>query len=83
MKEDAEPLVHQGIEMLPITVRVTEPRMHRVVCPCCPTSTCAMVPVDGERSRYGPRFSALVGLLGSAFPLSFANTQALPHVPRQ
>ena len=26
---------------------------------------------------YGPRLSALVGLLGSAFPLSFSKTQAL------
>jgi hypothetical protein len=30
-----------------------------------------------EASRYGPRLSALVGLLGSAFPLSFSKTQAL------
>lgn len=30
-----------------------------------------------EPSRYGPRLSALVGLLGSAFPLSFSKTQAL------
>ena len=28
-------------------------------------------------SHYGPRLSALVGLLGSAFPLSFSKTQAL------
>jgi hypothetical protein len=30
-----------------------------------------------EASYYGPRLSALVGLLGSAFPLSFSKTQAL------
>ena len=41
-----------------------------------------LVPLDGqeadvEPSRYGPRLSALVGLLGSAFPLSFGKTQAL------
>jgi hypothetical protein len=30
-----------------------------------------------EASHYGPRLSALVGLLGSAFPLSFSKTQAL------
>jgi len=30
-----------------------------------------------ELSRYGPRLSALVGLLGSVFPLSFSKTQAL------
>jgi transposase len=33
--------------------------------------------MDVEPSRYGPRLSALVGLLGSAFPLSFSKTQAL------
>jgi hypothetical protein len=32
-----------------------------------------------EPSPYGPRLSALVGLLGSAFPLSFSKTQALLH----
>ncbi len=30
-----------------------------------------------EASRYGPRLSALVGLLGCAFPLSISKTQAL------
>jgi len=33
--------------------------------------------MDVEPSRFGPRLSALVGLLGSAFPLSFSKTQAL------
>ncbi|MFM7512439.1 MAG: transposase, partial [Cyanobium sp.] len=33
--------------------------------------------MDVEASPYGPRLSALVGLLGSAFPLSFSKTQAL------
>ena len=28
-------------------------------------------------TRYEPKLSALVGLLGSAFPLSFSKTQAL------
>ena len=51
--------------------------MHRLVCTCCSTSTCATLPADGEASQYGPRLSALVGLLGSAFPLSFSKTQAL------
>jgi hypothetical protein len=30
-----------------------------------------------EATSYGPKLSALVGLLGSAFPLSFSKTQAL------
>jgi transposase len=35
------------------------------------------LPADVEASHYGPRLSGLVGLLGSAFPLSFGRTQAL------
>ncbi len=51
--------------------------MHRLVCPCCSTSTCATLPVDVETSRYRAQLSALVGLLGSAFPLSFSKTHML------
>ena len=74
---DPEPLRHQVIEIPPITPVVIEHRLHRLVCSCCSTSTCASLPADVEPSRYGPRLSALVGLLGSAFPLSFSKTQAL------
>ena len=75
--EDPAPVRHQVIEIPPITPLVIEHRLHRLVCPCCSTSTCASLPADVEASRYGPRLSALVGLLGSAFPLSFSKTQAL------
>ena len=75
--QDPEPLRHQVIEIPPITPVVIEHRLHRLVCPCCSTSTCATLPADVEASHYGPRLSALVGLLGSAFPLSFSKTQAL------
>jgi transposase len=76
---DSEPLRQQVIEIPPITPLVIEHRLHRLVCPCCSTSTCATLPADVEASRYGPRLSALVGLLGSAFPLSFSKTQSLLH----
>ena len=75
--EDPDPLRQQVIEIPPITPLVIEHRRHRLVCPCCSTSTCATLPADVEVSHYGPRLSALVGLLGSAFPLSFSKTQAL------
>jgi transposase len=75
--EDPAPLRHQVIEIPPITPQVIEHRLHRLVCPCCSTSTCATLAADVEASHYGPRLSALVGLLGSAFPLSFCKTQAL------
>ena len=47
------------------------------MCPFCSTRTCAPLPADVEAGRYGPRLSALVGLLGSDFPLSFSKTQAM------
>jgi len=65
------------IEIPPITPLVIEHRLHRLVCPCCSTNNCATLPPDVEASRYCPRLSALVGLPGSAFPLSFSKTQAL------
>lgn len=80
--EDPDPLRHQVIEIPPITPLVMEHRLHRLVCPRCSTSTCATLPADVEASHYGPRLSALVGLLGSAFPLSSSRTQALlEHAP--
>jgi transposase len=75
--KDPEPLRHQVIEIPPIIPLVIEHRLHRLVCPCCSTSTCAELPAAVEPGRYGPRLSGLVGLLGSAFPLSFGRTQAL------
>ena len=57
---------------------VIEHRLHRLICPCCcSTSTCATLPSDVEATHYGPRLSAPVGLLGSAFPLSFSKIQPL------
>jgi transposase len=75
--EDSDPLRHQVIEIPPITPMVIEHRLHRLVCPCCSTSTCAPLPVDVDVSRYGPRLSSLIALLGAAFPLSISKSQAL------
>ena len=75
--EDPDPLRHQVIEIPPITPLVIEHRLHRLVCPCCSTSTCAPLPADVEVSRYGPRLSSLIALLGAAFPLSISKSQAL------
>jgi transposase len=69
--------VLNGVDPDPLHQRLTVHRLHRLVCPYCSTSTCATLPADVEASHYGPRLSALVGLLGSAFPLSFSKTQAL------
>lgn len=75
--EDPEPLLHQVIEIPPITPIVIEHRLHRLVCPCCSTSTCAPLPPEVEASRYGPKLSGLVGLLTGSFPLSLSKVQLL------
>jgi transposase len=75
--DDPDPVRHQVLEIPPIRLTVLEHRLHRLVCPCCSTSTCATLPPAVESSRYGPRLSSLVGLLGSAFPLSISKSQAL------
>lgn len=69
-----------GPALLPIErldAAVGRPPRCLPVFPCCSTSTCALLPADVEESRYGPRLSALVGLLDSAFPLTLSKTQAL------
>jgi hypothetical protein len=75
--EDPDPLRHQVIEIPPITPLVIEHRLHRLVCPCCSTSTCAPLPADVVVSRYGPRLSSLIALLGAAFPYSFGEASRL------
>ncbi|MCH9714389.1 MAG: IS66 family transposase [Cyanobacteria bacterium] len=75
--EDSDPLRHQVIDIPPITPLVIEHRLHRLICPCCSTSTCASLPADVDVSRYGPRLSSLIALLGAAFPLSISRSQAL------
>jgi hypothetical protein len=53
--EDPAPLRHQVIEIPPITPVVIEHRLHRLVCPCCSTSTCATLPADvGKPPVMGP-----------------------------
>ena len=65
------------IEIPPIAPVVIEHLLHRLVCPCCSTSTCTTLPAAVEASHDGPRLSALVGLLGSVFRLSFSKSQQL------
>jgi transposase len=62
--DDSAPLRHQVIEILPITPRVIEHRLHRLVCPCCSASICATLQAAVEASHFGPRLSSLVGPLG-------------------
>jgi transposase len=49
--EDLEPLRHQLIEIPSIIPMVIEQRLHRLICPCCGTSTCDDLSGDVEPSR--------------------------------
>jgi hypothetical protein len=57
-----DPLCHQVIEIPPTMPVVIEQWMHRLVYPCCSTSTCAPLPADVDVSCYGPRLSSLIAL---------------------
>lgn len=75
--DDPEPLRHQVVEIPPITSFVIEHQLHRLICPHCQSSTCAALPVGVESGGFGPRLSALVGLLGGAYHLSHRKVQGL------
>ena len=74
---DPQPLRHQVVEIPPLAPVVIEHQLNRLVCPCCATSTAAVLPVGVETSGYGPRLSALVGLLGTGFHLTHRKVQRL------
>jgi transposase len=53
--DDPEKLRHQVIEIPPIIPLIIEHRLHRLVCPCCcSTSAFATLPADVVAARYGP-----------------------------
>jgi transposase len=64
---DPEPLRHQVWEIPEIKPLVTEYQRHRLVCPCCRTSTCAELPPGVPHSQAGPRLVALTVLLMGCF----------------
>ncbi len=75
--DDPEPLRHQVVDIPQIVPFVIEHQLHRLVCPHCHTTTCAELPVGVESGGFGPRLSALVGLLGSVYHLSHRKVQGL------
>jgi hypothetical protein len=56
----------------PIQAEVIEHRLHRLLCPCCSTSTCAELPQGVETSHYGSRLISLVGLLDRLLGVSIS-----------
>jgi transposase len=64
---DPEPLRHQVWEIPEIKPLVTEYQRHRLICPCCRTSTCAELPPGVPHTQAGPRLVALTALLMGCF----------------
>ncbi len=64
---DPEPLRHQVWELPEIKPEVTEYQRHRLGCPCCGETTCAVLPVGVPAGQSGPRLVAFAALLMGHF----------------
>ena len=75
--EDTQPYRHQVIDVPPIKAKVTEHRLHQLVCPHCGEKTRAKLPLLVSASGYGERLSALVSWLSSDYRQSHGQLQQL------
>jgi transposase len=65
--QDDTPLRHQVWELPKIEPHITEYRQHRLTCPCCGETTCAVLPAGVPTGQSGPRLVAFTGLLMGHF----------------
>lgn len=65
--EDAFPYRHQIVEIPSISPKVTEHRLHQLVCEQCSSATRAELPAEVSPSGYGPRVVAMVALLSGLY----------------
>lgn len=64
-------------ELPPITPIVTEYQQQTVCCPSCQHAVTADLPADLPPGAFGPRLTALIGLLHGGYHLSMRTTAAL------
>jgi transposase len=64
---DPEPWRHQVWELPQIVPVITEYQRHRLTCPGCGQTTCAVLPPGVPASQAGPRLVALVAMLMGCF----------------
>ncbi|HEX4611215.1 MAG TPA: IS66 family transposase zinc-finger binding domain-containing protein [Urbifossiella sp.] len=64
---DAEPLRRQVAEIPPLRPHVTEYRRHLLTCRRCGTRTSGEPPPGAPAGAFGPRLSAMVGLLSGVY----------------
>jgi transposase len=67
--DDPEPLRHQVAEVPPVCPVVDEYRLHRLRCPRCRTSTCAVLPPGVPTGAFGPRLRAILSVLAGGYRL--------------
>jgi transposase len=73
---DPAPLRHQVAELPVVRPEVVEYQLHRLVCPCCHTSTCGVLPA-GVRGHFGPWLEATLALLAGRHRLGLRPLAAL------
>ena len=67
--DDPEPLRRQVAEIPPIQPHVTEYRLHTLTCRHCAGRTTGTLPPGSPAGAFGPRLSAMVGLLSGVYRL--------------
>jgi len=68
--DDPNPLRHQVAELPPVVPEIIEYQLHRLICPCCHTSTCGALPAE-VKGHFGPRLEATLALLAGQYRLGF------------
>jgi transposase len=63
---DPAPLRHQVAELPVVCPTVVEYQLHRLLCPCCHTSTCGTLPPEVQ-GQFGPRLEATLALLAGQY----------------
>lgn len=73
----AEPVRHQVWELPPVQAEVTEHQLHRCCCPDCGAISLAELPLGAPLGAFGPRLTALAGLLVGQYRLSGRQCESL------
>src|ERR1700694_4621403 len=73
---DPDPWRHQVAELPVVQPEVVEYQLHRLICPCCHTSTCGLLPPEVQ-GQFGPRLEATLALLAGQYRLGLRPVVAL------
>lgn len=65
---DPNPLRYQVAELPVVVPDIVEYQLHRLICPCCHSSTCASLPPE-VKGHFAPRLEATLALLAGQYRL--------------